>query len=279
MPIRIVTDTLCDVPKEFIEQYDICVMPLTVHFGDEAYRDGIDITIETFYEKLAACEELPKTSQVTPALFKGVFEEELQKGNQVIVINGSSLLSGTYSAAVLAKNMVASENIFVIDSKSITLGAGLLVIKAARLASSGVSAEEIVKTIEESKDKMKHFLLLDTLKYLHKGGRLSLSAAIIGSLLNIKPVITMNNGALELIIKARGLKKAITQVRDLINENGWNLNGKIVGINHTIAPENAAMLEEIIMKDFKPAEIIRGIAGSVIATHGGPGAAAIYFEM
>ncbi|OGO77733.1 MAG: hypothetical protein A2Y23_02225 [Clostridiales bacterium GWB2_37_7] len=278
MAIRIITDTMCDVPKAMVNQYNIRVMPLTVHFGNASYKDGMEITAQEFYSKLEASDQLPTTSQVPPIEFLDAFKVELDKGNEIICINGSSQLSGTYNSAMLAKNQLESDNIHVIDSEGVSLGAGLLSIQAARLAEQGMISAEIVREIRNSVKNMKYFYILDTLKYLHKGGRIPLSASVIGSILNIKPIITLKNGKLELIDKARGIKKALAAAFDIIKDNGWTLENKVVGINHTISLENLALLEEYLTKEYKVKEIIRGEVGSVVATHAGPGAVALYFE-
>jgi DegV family protein with EDD domain len=279
MAIRIITDTMCDVPEYCIKRYNIRVMPLTVHFGEETYKDGVDLTLDEFLKKLEESETMPTTSQVPPLEFYETFKEETDKGNSIVAILGSSELSGTYNSAVVAKEQLKEADIHVIDSGGVTLGAGMLVIKAARLAEQGLSSEEIAKNIEESKQRMKYILVVDTLKYLHKGGRLSLSASVLGSILNIKPILTMKDGKLELFEKARGIKKALSIVMDTIKDNGWSLDDKIIGINHIADPEHMRMLEEYITKEYKVKEIIRGEVGSVVATHGGPGAVAIYFEI
>lgn len=279
MGIKIITDSICDVPKEYVEKYNIRVMPLTVNFGDKSFKDGIDLTLEEFLEKLEKSDMLPTTSQVTPVDFLEVFREETAQGNKVIAIHGSSQLSGTYNSAVIAAEQIGREDIYVVDSMGITLGAGMLVIKAARLAEEGLEPEEIVKEIEASKQRLKSILIVDTLKYLHKGGRLSLSAAIVGSILNVKPILTVKNGKLELFDKARGIKKAIAAVMDIIKDNGWNLDGKVVGINHIADLKHRKMLEEELKREYNIKEIIRGEVGSVVATHGGPGAVAFYFEV
>jgi DegV family protein with EDD domain len=220
MGIRIITDSMCDVPKDFVEKYGIKVMPLTVYFGEQSFKDGIDLTLEEFLAKLEVAEELPTTSQVPPGEFIEAFREELAKGNKVISLHGSSRLSGTYNSAMIAKNQLGSADIHVIDTMSITLGAGMLVIKAARLAEAGMEAEEVFREIEAAKERMKHIIIVDTLKYLHKGGRLSLSATVVGSILNIKPILTMQDGKFELFDKARGIKKAISIAIDTVRDNG-----------------------------------------------------------
>jgi DegV family protein with EDD domain len=278
MAVRIITDTMCDVPNDMADRYNIRIMPLTVHFGSETFKDGIEISKEEFYSKLEVSDELPTTSQVPPIEFLEAFKEELDKGNEIICINGSSQMSGTYNSAILAKNQLESDQICVIDSEGVTMGAGLLCIKAARLAEQGLTSKEIEAEIRESVKRMKYFYIVDTLKYLHKGGRISLSASVLGSIFNIKPIITIKAGKLEMVDKARGIKKALATTFDIIKENGWTLENKVVGINHTISPENFALLEEYLTKHYHVKEIIRGEVGSVVATHAGPGAVAIYFE-
>jgi len=279
MGIKIITDSICDVPNEYVERYGIRVIPLTVNFGDESFKDGIDLTLAEFLAKLEKAEFLPTTSQVPPAEFLKAYKEETASGNTVISIHGSSQLSGTYYSAVMAKDQLGSADIHVIDTLGISLGAGMLVIKAARLAEAGLGPLEIVKEIEESKQRMRYNFILDTLKYLQKGGRLSLSAAVLGSILNIKPILIIKDGRLELYEKARGIKKAIASVLYTIKENGWSLDGKVVGINHIADQEHLELLEEELRKVYDIKEFIRGEVGSVVATHGGPGAVAVHFEI
>lgn len=279
MAIRIITDSICDVPEYYVKKYNIRIMPLIVHFGEESYKDGVDLTLGEFLKKLEKSDILPTTSQVPPLEFYEAFKEETDAGNEIIAILGSSELSGTYNSAVMAKKQLNKEGIYVIDSRGVTLGAGMLVIKAARLADQGLSAEEITRSIEDAKLRMKYLLILDTLKYLQKGGRLSLPASVLGSILNIKPILTVTDGKLELFEKSRGIKKAIASVMNTIKEKGWTLDDKIIGINHIADEEHMKMLEEEILKEYKVKEIIRGEVGSVIATHGGPGAVALYFEI
>ncbi len=278
MAIRIITDSICDVPEEFVSRYGIRVLPLTVHFGEASYKDGVDLTIEQFLEKLEQSQIMPTTSQVPPMEFLSAYKEELAKGNEVISIHGSSKLSGTFNSAMMAKEQLGSEKIHVIDSEEISLGAGILVIKAARLAEEKLEAEAIIREIEASRARVRYYFVLDTLKYLHKGGRLSFSAAVVGSILNIKPILTVSEGKLELLGKARGISKAITSILETVEEKGWSLNGKIIGVNHIADFEHRNLLEEEIKKRYNVSEVIRGAVGSVVATHAGPGAVAFCFE-
>lgn len=279
MGIRIITDSICDVPKEYADRYGIRVMPLIVNFDSISFVDGIDLTLEEFLKKLDKSEVLPTTSQVTPIDFLEVYRKETALGNKVISIHASSQLSGTYNSALIAKEQMPGADIHVIDTMGISLGAGLLAIKAARLAEEGLEAEVIVKQIEVSKQKMKYILILDTLEYLQKGGRISLSASVLGSILSIKPILTVVNGKLELLEKSRGMKKGISAVMNRIKDSGWSLDDKVVGINHILNLENRDILEKQLKKEFNIKEFIRGEAGSVIATHAGPGAVAVHFEI
>ena len=278
MSTYIIADTMCDVPREYIDKYNIKIMPLTVHFGEESYLDGIDITPEQFFNKLEKSVELPKTSQVTPVEFSKVFKEELNKGNKILAILGSSHLSGTHDSAILAKEELGSKDIFIIDSEAISLGAGMLVIKAAELAKEGKPAEEIYQIIEESKKKMRHLIVIGNLKYIYKGGRISFTSSVLGSVLNIKPILTVREGKLEMIDKTRGMKKAIAILLDTLKKNGLSLDNKIIGINHSICPEYADYIEQQIKLEYSVSEIIRGEVGSVIGTHAGPNCVAFYFE-
>jgi len=269
---------MCDVPQEYVERYNIRVLPLLVNFGEESFRDGIDITPDDFFRRLENSEQLPTTSQINPPQFECVFREEIGNNNTVIAILGSSKLSGTFNSAMIAKDMVDSDNIHIIDSKAVTLGAGLLVIKAAKLAQEGRTAEEIVSEIEEATNRLKQFFIIGNLKYLYKGGRISLSASVLGSILNIKPIVTTVDGKLEMQEKTRGMKRAISVIMDMIEEKGWTLNDKVIGINHSICAEDAYYFEEVINAKYKPKEIIRGGVGSVVGTHAGPGCVALHFE-
>ena len=281
MSIVIVTDTLCDVPQNYVDEFGIIVMPLTVHFGEETYKDdGIEITRPEFYRRLQECEELPSTSQVSPGEFFRVFKEELEKNNEILTITGTSKDSGTYNSAVTAKNQFEDNSkIHVVDSKQITLGAALQVIKAAKMVKEGCDINSVVEEIERYRDKIKLLVILDTLKYIRKGGRISASAAVIGTLLNIKPLVTINDGKIELLDKARGFKKGIAMIMDIIEENKWDLNGKTIALCGILADENIALMEEAITSKYKVKEILRGEVGTVLATHTGPGTVALNIEL
>ena len=278
MKIKIITDSMGDIPKKIADGLNIRIVPLSVNFGDKTYIDGIDISSKRFFEMLAVSSDMPTTSQVTPATFHQVFEEELKNFDKIIVINGSSKLSGTYNSATLAAQEFDSDEIVVLDSTLITFAQGYLVIKAAKMVKKGISFEEIIKDVEFSKQRIRCLFAVDTLKYLLKGGRLSKMQAIAGSILNVKPILTIINGELKTIEKVRGMKKALAFIEDFPESRGVKLEGKVIGINHAASKDAANKLEKAMKTRYKVKEVLRAEVGSVIGTHSGPGCVAMYFE-
>ncbi|MDI6618045.1 MAG: DegV family protein [Clostridiales bacterium] len=278
MSICIVTDSCSDLPEELINQYGIVVAPLITNFEDASYRDGVDIKPSEFYEMLANARSIPTTGMVTPEYFKELFARLIKEYDTIIGLFFSSKLSGTYNSAVVAKKNFPGEDITVIDTKGVTLGHGLIVLKAARMVEEGTAKEEILKEVNRMIPNMKYALAFNNLDYLHKGGRLSSSQRIIGNLLNVKPILGVEDGELKIMERARGKKKAFQWIVDYIKSFNVNLKSKTIGINHTNSPEDADELERIIMDNFKVGEIIRSQAGAVIGTHAGPEAVGIYFE-
>ena len=190
MAIRIITDSAADYSAQEIEKRQIACIPMTVTFGDTEYLDGRDITKEQFFELLTNGSDFPRTSQPSPASFLEYFEAAKEAGDTVIAVLVSSALSGTFQNAVLAKSMAEYEDIFIIDSKIATLGMRILVDRAVRMRDRGCSPQEIVTEVEHLKPRLRLFAGLDTLEYLAKGGRLSKTAATLGNLANLKPIIT-----------------------------------------------------------------------------------------
>lgn len=277
MGIKIVTDSVADVPKEIVDQLDIKVLPLTVNFEDGSFKDGIDITKQEFYKKLSSSKKLPTTSQISPANFIEAFNPLSKNGDDIIAILMSSKLSGTYNSAIAAKEYLPDKNITVIDSKLVTFPQGLLVIEAARMASKGHTKTEIVDRVLYMRENMKCKFIVDDIEYLRKGGRLTPSQALIGKLLNIKPILTMNNGNLIYHDKVRGKKKAIKWVINWIKKNNYNLNEKTVGLFHSDNYEFLIDLRKELINNNAIREIIEAETGAVVGTHAGPGCIAIAF--
>lgn len=277
MPIKIITDSTADIPKDLVDKYGIIELPLTVHFGNEEFKDRVDITSEQFFEKLAASKNLPSTSQVTPQSFADVYKDELNKGNSIISIHISSDLSGTYQSAVIAKKSIGDHRISIIDSRSATLALGMIVLKAAELAESGMDKDAIVKEIEEYKKRVQLLIVVDTLEYLRKGGRLSGAQAAIGGLLNVKPILTIQDGKVVVVDKVRGMKKAEKRVLELMKEKGNDIQNQVIGIANAKSTDVVQELKDLIREEFGDVNFIDANVGSVIATHVGPGAFGVIF--
>ncbi|NLL51501.1 MAG: DegV family protein [Peptococcaceae bacterium] len=271
MPLKVITDSTCDLPAQLVKDLGITVIPLKVLFGEEVYTEGVDITNQEFYSKMEEHKELPKTAQANPSEFVDEFNKHLRNGDEVLGIFISSKLSGTYSSAVIAKDMLNDNRINLIDSEFATFGLGLLVAEAAEMARDGKSAPEIVERIEKVKREMHFYGAINTLENLKKGGRLTTTSAIAGTFLGIKPIITIKNGSVELLSKARGLKKAFTWMLEDAIKNGADLNSKTVYLAHAENPEGLEDLKQMILARFKPQRIIECEIGSVVGTHTGVG--------
>lgn len=276
MKTRIIIDSTADLSAELKSK--LSIVPLTVHFGDEEYLDGVTIDHKTFYEKLIESDQLPTTSQATPDSFIKEFEKVKEAGDSAVVITISSKLSGTYqSAAIAAEDF---DNIYIVDSGSAAIGSGILAERALQLADSGMEAREIAETLNKEKGKIVIIALLDTLEYLKKGGRISKTVAFAGAVLNIKPVISVEDGEIAILGKARGSKMGNNLLVEEIEKSGGVDFEKPVmlgfsGLSDALLLkyiEDSKYLWEKGLKDIRYTAI-----GSVIGTHAGPGAIAAAF--
>lgn len=277
MRVRIVIDSTADVPEEIQERFSI--VPLTIHFGQEEFVDGVDITQKEFYEKLVESDVLPTTSQATPAAFDKVFGEAVGNGETVVALTIASELSGTYQSAVIAAQEYPGK-VYVVDSRTAAIGTGILAELALRLVDRGLSAAEITRRLEEERDNVCVVAMLDTLEYLKKGGRISKTVAFAGGLLSIKPVVAIKNGEIVILGKARGSKQGNNLLAQQIGTAGGVDFHKPVLLGYTGMSD--ALLEKYVedshalwAESEKPLE--RCIIGSVIGTHAGPGAVAAAF--
>ncbi len=216
--IRIITDSASDIPNNDSIPANLSIMPLTIFFGEEEYLDGKTITNEEYYNKLTGGDILPKTSQVTPYDFEQEIQKAIDNGEKVIVITLSSGLSGTYQSACIAASNF-DKDVAVIDSFMATVSEQILVKYALQLIEQGMEYDKIVETLENDKKKIKLVGPLDTLEYLKKGGRISAAAAVFGSALSIKPIITVIEGKVEVIAKARGRRNAIETTLKIVRDS------------------------------------------------------------
>ena len=276
MCVRIIVDSSTDVSEKYREK--IQFVPLTVRFGDKEYLDGVEISKHQFYEMLVESDALPTTSQATPAAFAEYLESVASAGDSAVVITLSSKLSGTYQSAVLAAEDYP--NIYVVDSQSVAIGTGVLAQYAVELAQQGMDAEEIAQVLTQQREKVCVVALLDTLEYLKKGGRISKTVAFAGGMLNIKPVVTIQDGAVALIGKARGSRNGNNLLVEKIREAGGVDFERPVLLGYTGL--SSALLEKYV-DDSKAlwADHVDKLDGcllcSVIGTHAGPGAVAVAF--
>ncbi len=276
MKVNIITDSTADLIPAIKAQ--VTTVPLTVHFGNEEFVDGITIDHKTFYEKLIETDVMPSTSQATPAAFADVFAAIAAAGESAVVITLSENLSGTYQSAVIAAGEY--ENIYVVDSGSAAIGSGILVELALQLAQQGLDAKQIAARLEEEKKNIRVVALVDTLEYLKRGGRISKSVAFAGSLLNIKPVLAIEDGQIQILGKARGSKQGNNLlVQQIENAGGVDFNRPVL-LGYTGLSD---MLLQKYIQDSKRlweygTDALHTTAiGSVIGTHAGPGAVAVAF--
>ena len=276
MSTKIIVDSTADLLPHIKEQ--VFVVPLTVHFGNEEYIDGVTIDHKAFYEKLIETDVHPSTSQATPDGFLKAYEKAAETGDDVIVITLSSKLSGTFQSATIAAE--DNENIHIVDSGSVAVGCGILVELALQLRDAGFSAKQIVQELEHVKEKICIVALVDTLEYLKKGGRISKTVAFAGGLLNIKPVLSIVDGEISILGKARGSRQGNNLLVQEIEKAGGVDFSKPVLLGYT-GLSDALLLKYI--EDSKPLwekgvdNIRYTTIGSVIGTHAGPGAVAVAF--
>jgi DegV family protein with EDD domain len=268
MAVRIVTDSSSDLTDEEVAAHGIEVVPLTIRFGDEEFEDRTDLTVEGFYEKLAAASILPETAAPSPGKFEAAFRRQAEAGaDAVVCINLSAGLSATMQSAQNAAVAIKDDlDVRVLDSRSITSGLGTQVVLAAQAAEAGASADEVVALVEDLVARTHVVGALDTLDNLKKGGRIGGAQALLGSLLSIKPIVDISSGTVEEAGKARTRRKALEVLRDKVVEHG---EVEQLCVTHGFAPEVEEMLDLLGARYDRTAIRIRHI-GPVIGTHGGP---------
>lgn len=279
MKVRIVVDSTADLTPEVKNR--LTTVHLCILFGDEEYVDGVTINHTQFYEKLIESDVMPTTSQPTPDSFAKVYEEAKQAGEAVVVLTVSSKLSGTYQSATIAAQDYP-ENVYIVDSRSVAIGTGILAELALRLADEGMDAPSIAQRLEAERDNVRVIAMLDTLEYLKRGGRISKTVAFAGGLLSIKPVICIDDGEISILGKARGSRQGNNfLMKEIENSGGVDFSKPLMlgytGLTDVLLQkyikDSAALWEGNV--DSLPITIV----GSVVGTHAGPGAVAVaYFK-
>lgn len=279
--VAIVTDSTAYLPKECTEQYRISVTPLSVIWGDEVYQDGVDITSGDFYMRLASSKLMPTTSQVTPAVMLQTFQSLLEQGYDVLGIFLSSRISGTVQSAIQAREMISgTENkITIVDSLSTTMGMGWPVLTAARAAQAGENLAECEKIAQHACANSGVLFVVETLEFLRRGGRIGGAQALLGTALNIKPILEIREGKIESVEKIRTKQKAIQRMLELTTERVHGRTPIRIAISHANAETEAVSLLELMRRQFDPIETLVTPLSPVIGTHAGPGTVALNFML
>lgn len=278
--IKIVTDVEAKLSPELMERFDIKTMPLWIHFGEQSYQEGVNMTREEFYERLTSSSEFPKTSQASVGQFVELYKPLLRAGHEIVSIHLSSKLSGTYESAVGAAEELGSDRISVIDSQQVSVAQAIIVRRAAEWAAAGLGRKDIVARIQPMTRQVRVFFMVDTLEYLRRGGRIGGAAALLGTLLQIKPILTLSDGEVDAFDKARTRKRALVRLKDLISEAAQGHTGVDLGVVHVECREEADLLLEKLSTELKPERVLVDLMGPGIGAHTGPGmiGAAVYCD-
>ncbi|KIL41129.1 hypothetical protein SD70_08800 [Gordoniibacillus kamchatkensis] len=278
--VRIVTDSTADIPQQVREELGIRMVPLKIHFGDETYLDAVTLQSEQFYEKLTASAVMPTTSQPSPLEFLETYKQIVEEEGpdvRIVSVHLSSALSGTYQSAVLAKSMLEEEaDVTVVDSKSASYGIGALAVAAAEAARAGADAEAVISLMRAMRDDFHIYFLVDTLEYLKRGGRIGKAAAVLGALLNIKPILSIDkDGEVAAVERVRGQKKAMARIVEMLEAD---LGGKTIQLSlaHANHLEAAEELQRLIEEKLAVASVNYVTLGPVIGAHVGPGVIAAF---
>lgn len=280
MTIQIIADSASDLPDSSIQQYGIDRVSLTVHLDNQDYLDAVDIQSKAVYDAMRE-GKAPKTSQVSPQTFKEKFEEYAKQGQPCLYIAFSSELSGTYQTAKMMQQEVLEEypdfQLEVIDTHCASLGYGLIVLRIAQLANEGANMDTLLETANQHMNHMEHIFTVDDLEYLKRGGRVSKTAAFVGTMLKIKPLLHVENGQLIPLEKIRGSKKVLKRMLEIMDERGADLGSQPIAISHGDDAERAEKLADMIREEYGTKDILVHPIGSAIGAHAGPGTLALFF--
>lgn len=272
--IKIITDSSADLPNEVFQKLNIDVLPLLINFGEESHLDGVDINIEELFEKIETSDVFPNTAQVTPPRFAEAYEKYLKQGYKIISIHLSSCMSGTYQSACLAKQMLESDDIYVVDSQNVTSGLGLLAYRSAILRDRGLSAEEIVADLEESKEYISSSLCFESLDNLVRGGRITKTVSVVTGVLGIKLILEVKDGLMAVKDKVRGSKKAVKRIIKDIEHYGLKEDMPIVLLNVNNEDVYKPIKEYL---DEHNLNYIDAVVGCTVGIHSGNNATGVFF--
>ncbi len=274
--VKIVTDSTADLEYQYLKEYDISCVPLQVRFGEETLKDRVEISPSEFYARLTQTKSPVSTSQPSPGDFYNVYKSIADQGDSIISIHLSGDFSGTYQTASLAKTMLPEADIQVIDSRSVSVGLGLIVLAAAKAAKQGKTSAEITALVNELIPKIKIYFIVDTLEYLMRGGRIGRASSFLGTLLNIKPILGISEGVVVPVEKVRGKNKAYKRLIEMVKQQINNNSGHFGAVH----ADNKSGLLEFVQKlraEVNCDDMLFGELGSVVGCHGGPGLVGIAF--
>lgn len=274
--IQLITDSSADLPRELLDKYNIAVVPLTITIDGKEYLEGIDITPQEFFVKMSESNELPKTSQPSPAAFAEAFKNMSENGD-ILCLTISSGLSGTYSSACLGRDM-SEVNVTIFDTQAGSLGHGLQLIEAAKLIEKNLSMEEIIEYLEDYRKNQNIFILLDTLENIVKGGRLSKFKGALTKVLDIKVFLEGVEGKVEIKDKIRGKKRFLKRTIEIIGERKSDFSDTVIGITHINNIADAEYMKEQIIAKYHPKDVIINYMGATMGTYAGDGGMIISFR-
>lgn len=275
MTVKIITDTLSDITDDLAKELDLTVVPLYVRFGEEIFRDRVEITTEEFYRRLVYESTLPSTTQPTPHDFAEVYGKLAEETDEILVITISSKLSGTYQSAIQAQKMVQGKcQINIVDSLSVAMGQGLIVISTVDAVKKGANLDEATKFAQRAASRSHLIAYFDTLKYLAKGGRIGKAQGLLGSMLSVKPILTVKDGEMSPLTRVRSLNAGFDYLYNVV-ANAGKLES--LAVEHATTPGDADKLVERFSSIFPKDNIYRAIISPVVGTHAGPNALAISY--
>ena len=269
--VKVVTDSTADIPVEIRSQDNIAMVPLRVFFGEESYIDWVDLLPDQFYSKLTASRILPRTSQPTPAEFAAVYREVAAPEEPIVSIHISAHLSGTLQSAHIACQELSDRDITVVDSTHASMALGWQVIEAARAANAGRSKEQVLEVVRHYRENMRLYFAVDTLEYLQKNGRIGKAKALLGGLLNVKPLLSMAGGEIVPLEQVRGRARVLERMLYLMEEDLGRSQPLKLAVVHAAIEEEGRLFLERIQSHFTVKEGLVASIGAVIGTHTGPG--------
>ena len=269
--VAIVTDSTVNLPRNVISEYSITVVPQIVIWDNKTYLDGIDIQPGEFYTRLKTSQSMPSSSQVTPITMRDTFSGLLDQGFDVLAITVSSHLSGTMNSAIQAKDMLPGKPVELVDSLTASMALGFQVLMAARAAKNGASLQECKAIAEKARKQSGVFFVVDTLEFLHRGGRIGGAARLLGTALNLKPILTVIDGKIEPVARVRTQRKAFEKMLNILEEKLDHGSISRLSVLHANAASQADQLMSELVERFHPAETIMTEVSPVIGTHTGPG--------